>query len=81
MSHRNVETLLGRLATDPALRQRFAENRKAALAEFGAQGYQLTEVEIEALASIDADAIEAFATALDERLRKAAQQDNEGVRS
>jgi hypothetical protein len=71
MSHRTVETLLGRLATDPALRRRFAEDREALLEEFRSLGYELTAIELEALASTEPNAIDRFAQSLDERLRKA----------
>ena len=70
--HRNVETLIGRLATDPELRRRFAEDPTAFLGELRDQGFELTDVEREALASTDPDAIRAFAEALDRRIRKAA---------
>ena len=71
MSHRNVETLLGRLATDPALRRRFADDREALLEELRSVGYELTAIELEALASTEPNAIDRFAKSLDERLRKA----------
>jgi hypothetical protein len=71
MSHRYVETLLGRLATDPALRRRFAEDRNALLEELRAHGYELTPIELEAMASTKPNAIDRFAESLDERLRKA----------
>ena len=60
MTHRNVETLIGRLATDPAARRRFAEDPVAALREFREQGYELTPVEHEALATTDAGALRAL---------------------
>lgn len=66
--HRHVELLIGRLVTDPALRRRFADHPEEALR---AQGLELTELEREALAALDPDAIRAFAAALDARLRKA----------
>jgi hypothetical protein len=71
MSHRNVETLLGRLATDPDFRRRFISDREAALAQFREQGYELSAIELTALMSMNAEAIHAFADALDARLRKA----------
>ena len=71
MTHRNVETLIGRLATDPALRRRFTHDASAVLNELREQGYELTLVELEALASIDANAIKLFADALDRRIRRA----------
>ena len=71
MAHRNVETLIGRLATDPVLRRRFSDNPLALLHELQDHGFELTAVELEALASTDADAIRAFANALDRRIRRA----------
>jgi hypothetical protein len=70
MTHRNVETLIGRLATDPALRRRFGLDAAAVVREFREQGYELTPVELEALASTNVDAIRSFAGALDRRIRK-----------
>ena len=71
MSHRNVERLIGRLATDPVLRRDFARHPVRALEELSAQGYELTPIEIEALAGTDTDALRTFVAALDRRLRKA----------
>jgi hypothetical protein len=66
--HRNVEVLIGRLATDPGLQSRFAEQPFEVLNE---QRLELTEVEIAALAATDPEALRAFTAALDTRLRKA----------
>jgi hypothetical protein len=71
MAHRAVETLLGRLATDPDLLHRFERDPAAVVAEFQAQGHELTPVEREALVGTDAAAIAALAGALDRRIRKA----------
>jgi hypothetical protein len=71
MTHRNVETLIGRLATDPTLRRRFLEDPAPVLQELKEQGFELTAVELEALAAIDGDAIRSFAGALDRRIRRA----------
>ena len=71
MTHRNVETLIGRLATDPGLRRRFLEDPAGLLEEFKEQGFELTAVELEALATIDGEAIRSFAGALDRRIRRA----------
>lgn len=71
VTHRNVETLIGRLATDPVFRRRFVADPVALLDELRARGYELTLVELEALASTKADAIETFADALDRRIRRA----------
>jgi hypothetical protein len=67
--HRNVELLIGRLATDPELLQRFADQPQAVLRE---QGLDLTEVECAALAATDPEAFRVLADALDARLRRAA---------
>lgn len=72
MSHRNVENVIGRLATDPGLRRRFLEDPAGLLHELREQGYALTLVELDALASTDAGALRSFAEALDRRIRKAA---------
>jgi hypothetical protein len=66
--HRHVEVLIGRLATDPELQRRFAEQPFAVLHE---QRLELTEVEIAALAATAPAALRAFTEALDTRLRKA----------
>ena len=71
MTHRNVETLIGRLATDANLRGRFLEDPARVLHELNEQGFELTGVELEALGTIDADAIRSFAGALDRRIRRA----------
>jgi hypothetical protein len=70
MSHRNVEMLIGRLATDPRLRRRFEDGPTTLLHELIAQGYELSPTEIDALAAIDADAIRMLTGTLDPRLRK-----------
>lgn len=66
--HRHVELLLGRLATDPTLLERFARQPREVLRE---QGFALTEVELEALASTAPAALRALSAALDDRLRRA----------
>jgi hypothetical protein len=72
VTHRNVEALIGRLATDPAMRKRFVDDPGGVLRELTEQGYELTPVEIEALASTNGDAIRSFADSLDRRIRRAA---------
>lgn len=71
VTHRNVEALIGRLATDPSMRQRFVDDPAHVLRELTQEGYELTPVEIEALASTDGDAIRSFADSLDRRIRRA----------
>jgi hypothetical protein len=70
MSHRHVETVIGRLATDPQLRRRFENSPVALLHELVAQGYELSSIEVDALASIERASMRAFAGALDARLRR-----------
>jgi hypothetical protein len=76
MTHRNVETLIGRLATDAALRRRFEEDRAGVLREFREQGHELSLVELEALASTDARALRALGEGLDRRIRKLVSEAN-----
>lgn len=66
--HRNVEILIGRLATDPELQRRFARSPEAVLRE---QGLELTELECAALAATDPGAFRVLAAALDRRIRRA----------
>jgi hypothetical protein len=74
VTHRNVETVIGRLATDPLIRRRFLENPAAVLRQFQEEGCELTPVEIDALAATDPDAIRSFAQSIDRRIRKADTQ-------
>ena len=71
MTHRNVETLLGRLATDGLLRRRFLEDPTGVLAQFRDQGIELTDIELKALAATSPDAIREFAASVDRRIQKA----------
>ena len=66
--HRNVELLIGRLATDPEFRRRFTAQPLEALR---GEALELTGVEIAAIAATDPDAVAAFAESLDARLRRA----------
>ncbi len=69
--HKTVELLIGRLATDPRFRLRFRRDPVGLLNDLVAQGLELTTVEVDALASLDPEAIAAFAATLDRRLRRA----------
>jgi hypothetical protein len=66
--HKNVEVLIGRLATDEGLLRRFEEQPTAALLD---QRLELTEIELAALCAIDPAALRALADALDARIKKA----------
>ena len=70
MTHRNVETLIGRLVTDSQFRRRFLENPRLVLAEFRAHGFDLTTVENDALAGMDTQAMKSFAEAVDRRIQR-----------
>jgi hypothetical protein len=70
MTHRNVETLIGRLATDSRFRRRFFENPRRVLAEFREHGFELTAVENEALVGMDTQAMKALADAVDRRIQR-----------
>jgi hypothetical protein len=69
--HRNVEALLGRLVTNPAVRRRFAADPMSVLREFQEEGYELTAIEFDALAATDPIAIRVFAESIDCRIRQA----------
>jgi len=64
--------VLGRLATDEALRRRFRHTPAAVLRELVALGIELSPVELGTLESLDPSAVHRFAQALDPRLQKAA---------
>jgi hypothetical protein len=66
-----VETVIGRLATDPRLLRQFLENPSGTLAELCSQGLELSAIELDGLASTDATAIRTFANAIDRRIRRA----------
>jgi hypothetical protein len=70
MSHRSVETIIGRLVTDEGFRRRFLTETAAVLDELRQRGCELTPIETQALAAIDPAALRAFASGLDERLQK-----------
>jgi hypothetical protein len=70
MSQRSVERVLGRLVTDEGFRRRFAGNPDAALGEMAAAGLELTPLEAQALAGVDARMLERIAGMLDPRLQK-----------
>jgi putative modified peptide len=70
MSQRNVELVLGKLATDEDFRRRFAASPEAALADAAAGGVELTPVEQRALLDLEMAACERFAACLDPRIQK-----------
>jgi len=69
--HKNVELLIGRLATDPHFRARFARDAHGVLCALVERGFELTGVEVAALAALDLGAVDQFASVVDRRLRHA----------
>ena len=78
VAQRNVETLLGRLVTNPIVRRRFADDPALVLREFQEEGYELTAIELDALAATKADAIRSFAESIDRRIRRADPKSDAG---
>jgi hypothetical protein len=72
MTQRAVEIVVGRLATDEALRARFRQAPSEVLGELTEIGLELSAVELAALQALDPAALQQFATRLDGRLQKAA---------
>ena len=70
MSHRGVETIIGKLVTDEGFRARFFAEPALALDELRQRGCDVTALETEALLAIDPEALQAFASAIDARLQK-----------
>jgi putative modified peptide len=70
MSHRSVELVIGKLATDEGFRRRFVADAVAALGELRQHGHELTAVEVDALLALDLAVIDRLAGALDQRLQK-----------
>jgi len=71
MSQKNVELIIGRLATDEEFRRRFQEDRDRTIQEEIERGTELTKSEACALAAVDAGVFDRVADALDPRLQKA----------
>ncbi len=64
MSQRNVESVIGRLATDERFRRRFAAAPGSTLRRLIEEGVDLNECELYALAAIDVGQLETFAGTL-----------------
>ena len=71
MSQDNVERVIGLLATDEGLRERFARDPHAVLRELVERGLELNTCEWWSLARMDAGELMRFANAIDPRLQKA----------
>ncbi len=66
MSKESVQAVIGKAVTDSKFRDALFANPEEVLG-----GYELTEAEVAALKSIDAETMESFAGSLDERISKA----------
>ena len=71
MTHKSVESVIGKLATDEGFRRRFLEDPPSTLDALRREGWELTAVEIQGLVGIDSRAIDRFARIIDRRLQKA----------
>ena len=72
MSHKNVEIVIGRLATDEALRARFSVDPKSTLRHLQGAGLDLSPGEIEALLRTPVALWAFIATCVHPRLQKIA---------
>ena len=75
MSKEAVEAIIGKAVVDSQFREALFADPERALA-----GYDLTGEEVAALKAIDAEEIESFAGALDERISKALIASGSGSR-
>jgi hypothetical protein len=71
MSHRSVEVIIGRLATDEDLRQRFRAAPEPTLRDLAAQGLELTATEIASIVACGRRCMDAIAGTIDPRLERA----------
>jgi hypothetical protein len=71
VSQKNVEIVIGRLATDEALRAEFIRDPLGTLRQLAETGIQLNTGEIDALLSTPADQLNAMADWVHPRLQKA----------
>jgi len=72
MSQKNVEIVIGKLATDEALRTRFTRDPTKTLRELGETGLELTTGEIRALLEMPAALLNVLASWVHPRLQKVA---------
>lgn len=84
MSQKSVERVIGKLVTDEQFRRRFESNPVQALQDVAASGTELTDVEMRALAGLDARMVSRFADSIDPRLQKIccrAEERSDGTRT
>jgi hypothetical protein len=70
MSQKTVQLVMGRLLTDEELRGHFVQRPLETLAELRAQGFELTDDEIDALAESDPEMWPAMARRIHPRLQR-----------
>lgn len=70
MSQKTVERILGKLATDEEVRQRFRSAPREVLLTLSGEIGPLTPVEQEALCALDASLLDRFADVLDPRIQR-----------
>jgi hypothetical protein len=68
MSQRALETALGKLICDDAFRRQFYQDARGTVLR---AGFRLTPVEFSCLHDLDLEALEAFVSRVDERVRRA----------
>jgi hypothetical protein len=71
MTQKSVEIVIGRLATDEALRAAFIRDPRRTLRQLDEAGLELSPVEIDALLSTPVDLFDALANLVHPRLQKA----------
>ena len=71
MSQKNVELIIGKLATDEEFRRSYREDPARTVLALLDRGLELTGCERKALVSMDAQFLEKFAESLDPRIQKA----------
>lgn len=70
MSQRNVEMVVGKLVTDEGFRRRFGSDPQAAIQELIEGGLHFNVCEVRALAALEAERFERFASGIDPCIQK-----------
>ena len=70
MCQRNVEIVIGRLATDEGFRRRFAAGPQAVIQQLVDDGLELNPCERQALAALDPRRVSRFAEEIDPCIQK-----------
>jgi hypothetical protein len=70
MAHKTVQFIIGRILTDEELREKFLAAPIETLSSFRESGLELTDTEVDALASIDREFWKSGAESIDPRLQR-----------